>query len=98
MRALPFAGRADAPVAADLIDAPVNFQAVIVRIAKLYGDLTTSPAAAGEINFDPVPAQMVVGSHDFVKGRNLKGDVVEVGIRGRFLPRPHERDPVMIGI
>ena len=38
------------PVAADLVDAPVDFQAVAVGIAELNGDLAAGAAPAFEVD------------------------------------------------
>jgi hypothetical protein len=62
--ALPLARRADMAVAADLVDAPVDLEPVIVRIAKFDGDLTTGAAPAGKVDVDPVLAKMVVRARD----------------------------------
>src|SRR5687768_11859015 len=43
--AIPFAWRADIAAGADLVQSPVNFQAMAIGIKKLYRDLTTGPAA-----------------------------------------------------
>ena len=43
--ALPLARRADLAVAADLIDAPVDLEPVIVGITKFDSDLTAGAAA-----------------------------------------------------
>src|SRR6266850_2516294 len=45
---LPFARRPDIAVGADLVQSPVNFQAMAIGIKKLYRDLTTGPAAPFE--------------------------------------------------
>ena len=55
--AFPFCGWTDMAVAADLIDAPVNLQPVIVRVAEFDGKLTSGAPAPGEIDRDPMPAQ-----------------------------------------
>src|SRR5262249_28717203 len=52
----PLAGRADQPIAADLIDTPIDLQPVIVGIAKFDRYLATCPAASGKIDLDPAPA------------------------------------------
>ena len=44
--ALPLARRADLAVAADLIDAPIDLEPVIVGIAEFDGDLTAGAAPA----------------------------------------------------
>jgi hypothetical protein len=86
------------PGAADLVEAAVEVEAVSGRIAKFDSDLTAGSAAAGEIDLDAVPAQMVVRPHDLVEGRDLKGDMVEVDVC-RLLPhRADKRDPVMIRV
>jgi len=42
---LPFGRGAHMPVAADLVDAPINLQAVIVRIAEFDRELAAGAAA-----------------------------------------------------
>jgi hypothetical protein len=53
---LPFGRWAHLPVTADLIDAPVNLEAVIVRIAEFDRELTAGAPPTGEINLDPMLA------------------------------------------
>lgn len=63
-RAMPFTCRADAAIAADLVDAPVYFQRIIVRIAKLDRDLTSSAAPPLKIDLRPKLAQAIArGDH-----------------------------------
>jgi hypothetical protein len=57
--AVPLAGRTHPAIAADLIDAPVDFQGVIIRIAKLDGNLTAGAATSLEIDFRVVSAQTI---------------------------------------
>lgn len=58
-----FAG-ADAAVAADQVDAAVYFQRMIVRIAKLDRDLTSSAAPPLKIDLRPKLAQAIArGDH-----------------------------------
>src|SRR5262245_38658909 len=76
-------------VAADLVDAPVDLQPVIVGVAEFDRELATGAAAPREIDRDPVAAQMVAGADDLVEGGDLEGEVVELDIR-RF--RPHRAD------
>ncbi len=85
-------------VAADLIDAPIDLEPVIIGIAKFDGDLTTGAAPAGKVDLDPMPAQMVVRPHDLIEGGHLEGDMVEVGIRRRLFQRTDQRDPVMVRV
>jgi len=48
--AMPLVCRAHAAVAPDLIHTPINFQRMIVRIAKFHRDLTAGAAPAREID------------------------------------------------
>src|SRR5277367_4303639 len=49
-RPLPLGGRANLSVAADLVDAPIDFEPVIVRVAEFDRELATGAAAALEID------------------------------------------------
>jgi hypothetical protein len=61
---MPFTGGPDPAIAADLIDAPVNFQRMIIRVAKLHGDLATGAAPAFEVDLRPMRAQAVARTDD----------------------------------
>ncbi len=86
------------PVAADLIDAPVNLQPVIVRVAEFDRELTSGAPPPDEIYRDPVAAQMVARPDDLVEGCDLKRDVVELDIRRFGLHRADERNAVMVRV
>src|SRR5882762_7200331 len=70
--ALPFGRRAHMPVAADLVDAPVDLQPVVVGIAEFDRELAPGATAPGEIDRNPVPPQMVAGADDLVEGGDLE--------------------------
>ncbi len=65
--AVPFVGRPHAAVAADLIDAPVNFQRMIIRVAKLDGDLAAGAAPAFEVDLGAAFAQAIARAQDFAR-------------------------------
>src|SRR5262245_30957205 len=77
-RALPLAARADIPVAPDLVDPPIDLQTMIVGVTKLHRDLTAGSAPSGEIDRDTAAAQKIVRAQNFVQGRDLKGEVIEL--------------------
>src|ERR1700741_4427594 len=85
-------------VAADLVDAPVNLQSVIVRIAEFDRELAAGAPPPGEIDVDLMPAQMVTRPDDLVEGCDLESDVVELDIRRFRRHRANERDTVMIRV
>src|SRR3972149_4320809 len=62
--AMPFVRWAHAAVAADLIDAPIDFQGVIVGIAKFHGDLAAGAAAPFKIDSRAVGPQAVARLDD----------------------------------
>ena len=64
------------PVAADLIDAPINLKPVIVRIAEFDRELTSGAPPPDEIDRDPVTAQMIARPDDLVEGGHLECDVI----------------------
>src|SRR5882724_7105839 len=67
LRTLPLGRRAGATVAADLVDPPIDLEAVAVRIAELDGDLAAGPAAALEIDGDALGAQVIARSQHLVE-------------------------------
>src|SRR5688500_15591314 len=78
---MPFILRPDPTIAADLIDAPVNFHRVVVRIAKLYGDLATGPAAALKIDLNLIRTQAITSADNCGECRNFKGEVMQLFVR-----------------
>lgn len=59
VRPFPFAQWPHRAIAANLIDTPVDLQAVPVRIAEFDGDLAAGAAPALEINGDAVLPQVI---------------------------------------
>ena len=96
--AFPFSRRPHVSVAADLIDAPVNLQPVIVRIAEFDRELTSCAPPPDEIYRDPMAAQMVARPNDLVEGCDLERDMVELDIIRFGLQRADERNAVMVGV
>ena len=97
-RPLPLGGRADSTIAADLVDAPIDFEPMIVGVAEFDRKLAAGAAAALEIDLDAMPAQMVASPYHFVEGRDLKGNVVQLDILRRRIRRTDKRDAVMVGV
>ena len=91
--AFPLRGRADLPVAADLVDAPVDFEPVVVGIAELDRELAAGAAPALEIDRDAVAAQMVARAQHLVEGRHLEGEMVELDILRRGAGEPTSATP-----
>ncbi len=78
--AMPLAGRTHPAVAADLIDAPIDFQRMIVGVAKLHGDLAAGAAAPFEIDSRTVGPQAVARPDDLGESRNLERQMVQLPI------------------
>src|SRR5260221_7349141 len=64
----PFRLRPGPAIAADLVDAPIDFQAVAVGIAEFDGQLATGAPAALENDFDLAFAPGVAGAHHLLHG------------------------------
>src|SRR5947207_7508201 len=58
---VPLLAGARPAVAADLVDAPVDLEAMVVGIAEFDGELAAGAAASLEIDRHAVPGQMVAG-------------------------------------
>ena len=71
--AVPLIGWTHPAVAADLIDTPIDFQGVIVGIAKLHGDLAAGAPPPFKVDFCIVRTQAVARADHLGKGRNLEG-------------------------
>ena len=78
--AVPLVGWTHPAVAADLIDAPIDFQRVIVGVAKLDGDLAAGAAAPFEIDSRAVGPQAVARPYDLGERGNLERQMVQLAI------------------
>src|SRR5439155_1186656 len=67
-------------IAADLVDAPIDLQAMAIGVAEFDGQLAAGAPATLEIDLDPVIAQVIAGPQDLLQRRDLEGDVVEFDI------------------
>src|SRR5262249_12806662 len=94
--AVPFAGGPDAAIAADLIDAPVNFQRMIIRVTKLHGDLATGTPPAFEVDLRAMRAQPVARVDDLCQGRDLESEMVQFAVRVLSIAGADQRQTVMI--
>ena len=74
--AMPLVRWPHAAVAADLIDTPVNFERMIVRVAKLHGDLTAGAAAAFKVDLGAAFTQAIARAKDFAERRHLESEVM----------------------
>src|SRR5688572_22547877 len=95
---MPFILRPDPTIAADLIDAPVNFHRVVVRIAKLYGDLATGPAAALKIDLNLIRTQAITSADNFGECRNFKGEVMQLFVRRLALAGADQGQAMMVRV
>jgi len=75
---MPFILRPDPTIAADLIDAPVDFHRMVVRIAELYGDLATGPAASFKIDLNVIGTQAITSPDNFGERRDFKCKVMQL--------------------
>jgi len=88
---VPFIRRPDAAVAADLIDAPVDFHGMIVGVAELYGDLAASAAASLEVDLRAMGAQPVARANDLGEGRDFESKVMQFFVLGSPVRGAHQR-------
>ena len=95
---MPLILRPDATIAADLIDTPVDFHRMVVRIAEFYGDLTTSPAASFKIDLNLIGAQAITSPDNFGQCGNFKGEVMQLFVRRSSLAGADQRQAMMVGI
>jgi hypothetical protein len=95
---MPLILRPDPTIAADLIDTPVDFHRMVVRIAELYGDLATGPAAALKIDLNLIRAQAITSAYNFGECGNFKGEVMQLFVRRLALAGANQRQAMMVCI
>lgn len=83
LHSMPFIGRADPAVASHLVRAPIDFNAMVVGIAKLDGDLAARPAAPLEIDGHLMGAQMIARANNLIEGGYLESKMMQL-----FICRP----------
>ncbi len=84
--ALPFMRRTRVLARRDLVDAPVDLQPMVVRVAELHRDLHAGPPAAIEIDRHIVLAQMGAGADHVVQRGDLERQVMQAAA-GRVVLR-----------
>src|SRR5215470_4456676 len=94
----PFARRPDITVAANLVQSPVDFEAMAVGVEKLHGDLTTRPAPPFKRDRGTLFAQPLAHVEDLGHRSNLESDVMQLCMAR--LPRAgaDQRNRMMIGM
>ena len=95
---VPLILRPDPTIAADLIDTPVDFHRMVVRIAEFYGDLAAGPAAAFKIDLNLIGAQAITGPDDFGECRDLKCEVMQLFVGGLSFAGADQRQAMMVCI
>ena len=85
-------------VRADLVDAPVDFQVVAVRVLELDRELHAGAAAALEMDPHVVLAQVVARPQHLVQRGDLERDVVQAGAVAVVLGGLEQRDAVVVGV
>jgi hypothetical protein len=95
---MPLILRPDPTIAADLINAPVNFHRMVVRIAELYGDLATGAPASFKIDLNLIGAQTITSPDDFGECRDFKGEVMQLLIGGLALAGTDQRQAMMVRV
>ena len=93
---VPLILRPDSTIAADLIDTPVDFHRMVVRIAEFYGDLAAGPAAALKIDLNLIRAQAITGPDDFGECRDFKCEVMQLFVRGLSFAGADQRQAMMV--
>ena len=94
--AMPLVCRAHAAVAPDLIHTPINFQRMIVRIAKLHGDLTAGAPAAFKVDLSAAFTQAIARAKDFGERRHLESEVMQFSIRVLAVTGSDESKAMMV--
>src|SRR5919108_4328784 len=97
-RAAPLVRRTNSAIAPDLIDSPIDFNAVIIGVAELDCYLTAGAPASFEVYFDGVRAQAIARADNVDKSRHLKGKVMQLFITGLPFAGADQRQTMMIGI
>ena len=94
----PFARSSDATAGADLVQSPVDFEAMAVGIKKLHGNLTARAAPSFKRDRSTVFAQPLAHVEDFGHRSDLESNVMQ--LRMERLPRAtaDQRDRMMIGM
>src|SRR5215475_10984829 len=78
--ALPFACRPHPPVAAHLVDAPVNLDAVTVRVLKLNRNLASRAPAAFKREHDLELAQALAQRENLFERGDLESHVMQLDV------------------
>ena len=95
---MPFVGRPYPIIAAHLIQAPIDLQTVVVGIAKLHRNLTSSSAPTFEIDGNVTGPQAITGMQDLIQRRDLEGHMVQLQILCLAFPYTHQGKAVVIRI
>src|SRR5437867_11485678 len=93
---LPFGGGTNMAVASDLIEAPIDFYAMMVGIEKLHGDLASRPAAPVERDRNLVLAQPISHAKDLFERPNLERDMMQLDVFRLSRPRANQRNGVVV--
>jgi hypothetical protein len=83
---------------ADLVQSPVNFQAMAIGIKKLYRDLTTGPAAPFKRDRDTLFPQPLAHCEDLLDRPDLESDMVQLFMLRERRSVANQRNGVMIGM
>jgi len=82
---------------ADLVNAEIDLQAVVVRVAELYGELAAGAAATIEVNLGAGGFQVLPRPEHFVQIADLKGHMVQLDITRRPIQPADQRQAMVIG-
>src|SRR3990172_950492 len=93
---MPFICRADPAVAAHLVHAPIDFNAMVVGITKFDGNLAARPAASLEINRHLMGAQMIARANNLIEGGYLESKMMQLFVCRLSRGRPDKRQAMMV--
>lgn len=95
---IPFTRRPDISAGADLVQSPVDFEAMAVGIEKLHGDLTTRPAPPFKRNCGTPFAQPLAHRKDLLDRSDLESDVMQLRMARSPRAGADQRNRMMIGM
>src|SRR6266508_5261125 len=94
----PFARRPDIAAGTDLVQSPVDFEAMAIGIEKLHRDLTTRSAPPFKRDCGTLLAQPLAHVEDFGERSNLESDVMQLCMSRPSSAGANQRNRMMIGM
>src|SRR5690349_7501643 len=89
--AVPLVCRPYAAVAPDLVDTPVNFQRIIVRIAKFHRDLASGAPSALEVDLGASSTQAIARVQHFRQSGDFESKMMQFPVGVFPVAGAHQR-------